>query len=97
MKNPVSGEIKELSQSDFLALFDPSVQPRIVKNSMTPGVEAVVCLENLQMDSSHCGDRTALIVGPGCTFQLKHLEEQFRLGSSPSTFQYPVSIWRVNL
>lgn len=95
MRNPVSGEIKELPQKEFLELFDPTVHSKIVANSCKPGVEAVVCLENLQMDSSNFGKRTALIVGPGCTYQLKHLEGEFRLGELPSTFQYPVSVWKL--
>jgi hypothetical protein len=96
MRNPVSGEIKELSQEEFLKLFDKEVHARIVANSLKPGVDAVVCLENLQMDSSHFGDRSALIVGPECTFQLKHLEGPFRLGELPSTFKYPTAIWKID-
>jgi hypothetical protein len=95
MRNTISGEIKEVSQESFLALFDKEVHAKIVKNSRQTGVEAVVCLENLQMDSSQCGHRAALIVGPSCTFQVKHLEDGFRLGEVPSRFQYPVAIWRI--
>lgn len=96
LTNPISGEIKELSKDEFLALFDPSVHGAILLAAKTVKAEAVVCMENLQMDSSRFGDRVALCVGAECTYQIAHCEQAgFRLGDLPSRFQYPVAIWRI--
>jgi hypothetical protein len=96
MRNNVSGEIKELSQQEFLALFDQSVHEVIIANSKKEGVEAVVCFEILDLGLLHRHGplRTALIVGPSCTFKVADLEHM-RLGDVPSRFKYPVSMWRV--
>ena len=94
MNHPVSGEVKELSKAQFLELFDPSVRGAIERNAAKPGVDAVVCFEVLQMDSSKFGHRQALIVGPGCTYKVSDIEGAgFRLGDVPSRFAYPVALW----
>lgn len=95
MKHPISGEVKELNETDFLALFDQSVHDTIRTNRSKPGVEAVVCFEVLQMDSSSFGKRSALIMGPGCSYLLSEIEKGCRLGDVPSRFQYPTAMWRV--
>jgi len=96
MKHSVSGEVRELNEAEFLALFDESVRADIRRKGTGDGVEAVVCFENLDMWSSNLGHRTAMIVGPGCTYQLAQIETlpNFRLGDVPSRFQYPVAFWR---
>lgn len=97
IKHPVSGTLKELNEVEFLALFDPEVHETIRERANREGVEAVVCMEVLQMDSSCFGMRSALIVGPGCTLQLAEIETHpnFRLGDVPSRFQYPTAYWLV--
>lgn len=97
IKHKVSGTVRELTEAEFLALFDPEVHEAIRANARKDGVEAVICMENLDMWSSQLGHRTALIVGPGCTFQLKQIETlpNFRLGDVPSRFQYPTAYWPV--
>ncbi|HYG24484.1 MAG TPA: hypothetical protein VEH04_17025 [Verrucomicrobiae bacterium] len=94
MRNNISGEIKELTEDEFLDLFDPSVHEVLKVKSKLPGADAVVCFEVLDMSSSQCGHRTALVIGPGCTYQEGHLVDA-RLGDVPSRFAYPVAIWRV--
>jgi hypothetical protein len=94
MKHPVSGEVKELTEPQFLELFDPSVHDRLKAVAGRPDVEALVCCECLQLDSSFAGHRTAVALGPGCTYQVEEIEKGFRLGDVPSRFQYPVALWR---
>lgn len=50
MRHPISGEIKELEEKEFLELFDESVR-HLIKNMARSktGIEAVVCMENLQI------------------------------------------------
>jgi hypothetical protein len=97
IKHPVSGEVRELTEAEFLALFNPETHEAIREGARKDGVEAVVCMENLQMDSSAFGQRSALIVGPSCTYQLSQIETlpNFRLGGVPSRFQYPTACWLV--
>ncbi len=95
MKHPVSGEVEELSEEQFLSLFDAEVRDTICERSRNPGVEAMVCFECIQLDSPMVGNRTALTMGPGCTYPLSEIEKGARLGSVPSVFQYPRYLWRV--
>lgn len=97
MRHPVTGPVHELTEEQFLALFDPEVHETIRTKANQPGVEAVVCMEVLQMDSSCFGMRSALIVGPDCSYQLAQIETHpnFRLGDVPSRFQYPTAYWLV--
>lgn len=94
MKHPVSGEIKELTENHFLAMFDESVRPLICERAQREGTHAMVCFECLQMDSPFYGKRTAVCVGPQCSISLEDIEGGAKIGDLPSTFQYPVSLWR---
>lgn len=93
MKNPVSGEIKEVTIFEFLEMFDESVRPDIMAAcARYPDKEGIVCFENLQLDSSHFGDRAALVMGPSNSWPLARIEEDgFRLSDLPSNFKYPVA------
>jgi len=96
MKHPVSGEIRELSKAEFLALFSPAVHHAIESAAKLPGTEVVVCFECLQLDSSHVGERVATVMGPGRTRPTPALEQAgTKLGDLPSNFKYPVALWRV--
>ncbi|MDE2097277.1 MAG: hypothetical protein KGL39_08550 [Patescibacteria group bacterium] len=95
MQHPITGTIKEVSQTEFLRLFVPEVHQAILANAQKLGVEAVVCFENLQMASSHYGERTVLIMGAGCSYPLDQIQQGIRLGQTPSTFQYPTTLWRI--
>lgn len=95
MKNCIGGEIKEMSKAEFLALFDPSVHAAIEKSVAVNQATAVVCYENLQLDSLMRGFRSALTVGgPASTYTLEQAAAH-HLGSVPSRFQYPVAFMRV--
>jgi len=93
MKHPVSGTIRKVTEVEFLDMFDVSVQNAIMASAARyRDCEALVCFENLQMDSSQLGARTALVVGPNNTLKLAQLEDGgTRLGDCPSRFQYPVA------
>ena len=93
LRHPISGVLKKLTETEFLDLFDPSVHDAILASANRyKDCEAIVCFENLQMDSSCFGDRAALVVGPSNTYTLaKILEPGARLGDVPSRFQYPVA------
>lgn len=94
MKNMIGGEIRQLSMAEYLALFDESVHGAIKARFEMSGVHGSICCENLQMDSSAFGAKTAMIYGPGCTFNsLRHAAINVRLGTVPSVFQYPVAYY----
>lgn len=94
MKHKIAGDIAELSEWEFFKLFDESVHGAI-RDSLKryPTAQGLICFENLQMDSSQFGSRTACVFGPNNTFNDSNLEEA-RLGSTPSVFQYPRYMWR---
>lgn len=94
MKHPVSGEIKELTKDQFLSMFDESVRSLICERAQEKETHAMVCFECLQTDSSFCGKRTAVCVGPERSISLEDIKGGAKIGDSPSTFQYPVSLWR---
>ena len=92
--HPVSGEIKEVRETEFMALFDPELHDKIMAAvGRFRDAEAVVCFEVLDMGSSLLGCRTALVVGPSCTSTLVQAASE-RLGDSPSRFAYPKYVWR---
>ncbi|MEI6084004.1 MAG: hypothetical protein WCS70_06850 [Verrucomicrobiota bacterium] len=80
--------MKKLTRSEFLARYDESVHARIIANAGKPGVDAVVSFECLDFNSSRLGDRTACIVGPGCTFKSVAAAEGKWLNDLPSQRQY---------
>jgi hypothetical protein len=80
---------KEITRQGFIDLFAKSMHAQIAAHIDRPGVLGVVCFECLQMDSSHCGERTALVYGPACTYT--NLEDVLggHLGEVPIRFKYP--------
>lgn len=82
-------ELKQCSWSEFLELFDPSVHDRLRECARRDGVSHLVCFEVLDLWSSHLGQRTAMTVGPGCTYKDLDAVREGRLGDVPSRFQYP--------
>lgn len=75
---------------EFFDLFDEEVHDALRAQLKKPYVRGIVCFENLALDSSHCGERTALIYGDGCTYWTLPGVLCGRLGDVPSRFQYPV-------
>lgn len=53
--------------------------------------EFIVMFENLQLDSACCGDRAALAVGPGFTYETLDQVAKGVIGDVPSRFKYPVA------
>jgi hypothetical protein len=93
MLNMAGNQIAEMSQAELLALFDTSVRNQIIDAAKRLNAEAVVCMENLQLDSSQCGALTALCCGGNCSLTVQRVLEG-RIGDVPSRFQYPMAIWR---
>ena len=55
--------------NEFLAEFDECIHHILVQQRQKPGVTGIACLVCHVMDSSKLGRKTAVIYGPGCTFQ----------------------------
>ena len=85
--------MKEVTLLDLLAMFDETTQEPIMRSVVKTRASHVVVMENQRMDSSEVGRRTALMVGPTCTYTLADAQTMpgFRLGDVPSRFQYPVA------
>jgi hypothetical protein len=84
--------MKQLNKAEFLELFDPSIHQAILDNMKRyPDATAMVCFENLQLDSSRCGARSALVVGPSNTFKSVEFCQGKWLHDLPSQRQYPTS------
>ena len=83
--------MRELTLEEFWAQFDKEVRPMIEARAKTWQATAVVCFENLQLDSSCRGERTALVVGPNNTCKTPQDCADMHLNDLPSQRQYPVS------
>jgi len=81
--------MREVTWPEFLAYFDPEVHDQIKRVSRGAGVDAVVMFENVQLDSSALGRRTALVVGPGRTAKSVEACAGKWLNDLPSQRQYP--------
>ncbi len=88
MKNEISGTVEKLDWCTFLALFDESVHGAVTAARLAQGTSALVAFENMALDSSRMGERTAMRVGPGCSYTLEEAVKS-HLGQTPSVFQYP--------
>lgn len=78
-----------LSRSKFLAQFPKNLRSKILGMAEKYQADFIVMFENVMLDSSHCGDRTACAVGPANTFKtLEELEGRW-LGDLPSRRLYP--------
>jgi hypothetical protein len=83
----------EVTLQRFFELFDEEVHDALRAQLKKPNVRGIVCFDNPQMDSSHFGDRTAVIYGEGCTSATLEAICKGRLGDVPSRFQYPVKYY----
>lgn len=86
--------MKQITPDELFAMFDESVHQTIrdrVAWKQPADTEAVVVFENQQMDSSAFGDRTAVVVGPGCTIRSVKACKNQHLNDLPSQRQYPVA------
>jgi hypothetical protein len=91
--NVIGGEVKSVSKAQFFALFSPPMQDELEEKWTDEGAAGFVCYENLQMDSSEFGKRTAHVFGPGFAYNSvgQVVRSVPRLGGAPSRFQYPVA------
>src|SRR5688572_32732748 len=87
-KNLPVGELVELPLDQFLALYPEELHPQLNELLSKQGVDALVDCYNPDFWSSQCGCRTAVSVGPGCTFKSpKELEGKW-LGQAASDRKY---------
>ena len=88
-------DVKKLSWSDFIKQYDDSVHGAIAQVRSKEGVTGVVTLQCEVMDSSRCGQLTAMIYGPGCTF--KTVDDMLKLPGGvyptglPSSASFPIN------
>lgn len=82
------------SLDEFLRQFDESVH-EVIRQKLEPqGVAGVACFECVQLDSSHLGERTAMIYGPACTYKTIEEIEGQHLGDLPSQRKYPQNYYQ---
>lgn len=82
--------IKEIKLTELLEMFDESVHERLIM--LLAKNEALVVFENMDFWSSQAGNRTALAIGPNCTYTSLEQIKGRHLGDVPSRFQYPVAV-----
>ena len=92
--NHLNGTIQEASWIEFLELFDRSVWSHIEKRQAQDHVSGVMCMDNPDFCSSEFGKRTAMIFGPGCTYQTAEEASKAVLGAdSASRRQYAAYVY----
>ena len=82
--------LTEITFDELLAEFDPSVHENLRTAYARPTVTALVVFENQQFDSSACGQKTAMVVGPLHTYTSVTECEGRHLNDLPSRRQYAV-------
>lgn len=80
--------MKEITLQELVEEFDESVRPAI--KTLAEKAHYLVVCENIQLDSSACGEKSCLGVGPGFTYESLEELEGKHLNSLPSQRQYPV-------
>lgn len=83
--------MKEITFERLLKLFDESTHADLRRLAKRPDVSHLVVFENRQLDSSRAGDRTAVIIGPGCSYKTLDAVRGLHLHDLPSQRQYPAS------
>jgi hypothetical protein len=61
--------VEKISWAEFIAQYDPSVQDAVAEARRRPGTVGIATLKCEALDSSRCGQLTALIYGPQCTYK----------------------------
>lgn len=87
--------MKQLTKVELLDLFDPAVHGTLAWWMQMPGVEALVVFENVMMDSSAFGERTATPVGARFTFTSVEACEGKWLNDLPSQRQHATSFFLI--
>lgn len=83
--------MKRISFEALLSEFDESVRPVIPARAQKLGATHVVVFENLDFCSSQLGKKTAVMVGPSCTYTSPEMCEGKWLNDLPSQRQYPTA------
>jgi hypothetical protein len=82
--------------SELLERFDQQVYRRILalaeRAKKVPG-RALVVFECQQLDSSALGERTCVLVGPGCAIESLKCAAGGHIFDLPSQRQYPIGYW----
>ena len=91
MPIPIITNQREVTREQFMELFAENVRPVFNRNLDRPDVLGIVCYENLQMDSSAFGQRTAMIYGPKCSYKTLETTLAGHLDDLPSQRQYPTA------
>jgi len=87
--------MKEVTFEEFLKMFDERVHGAIRRAIDIHDAEGFIVFENQAMDSSHLGERTAVVFGPTCTYKSPEEAEGRWLNDLPSQRQYPVAWTKV--
>lgn len=83
--------MKQIALTQLEEMFDPRIRPQIRSFWGRPGTTGIAVFENQQLDSRHCGKRTAVCFGPGCTYKTAQDIDGSHLYDLPSQRQYPVA------
>lgn len=90
----MSRDIKKLSWKEFIAQYDSKVHEAIITARKREGVIGIATLQCGVLDSSRCGQLTALIYGTGCTFKTPQdmdIPQGVYVTGLPSSAAFPVN------
>jgi hypothetical protein len=85
--------MKQITIDELFSLFDKEMHDGLVKALDLPGTDGAVVFENLQLDSSALGQRTAVVYGPGRSAKTYAELGATHLNDLPSRRQYPVALY----
>jgi hypothetical protein len=88
--------MKEITFEEFLTRFDTSVRGKINALAKSIDTEGFILFENLQMDSSSFGEKTAVVFGLNRTYKSPEDVKDAWLRDLPSQRQYPTAFCKVN-
>lgn len=89
--HPVSGPVRRATVEEFLSKFTDDFSRRSLERALLrKGSHGAVMFQNLQMDSRHYGKLAVVLYGPRYTYKTAEELCKQRLGTLPSTFQYPI-------
>ena len=80
--------MEKITFEELLEEFDPSVHDAIER--LSEKARHIAVMENVQLDSSAVGEKSALGLGVGFTYETPEAVEGKHLGDLPSQRKYPV-------
>jgi hypothetical protein len=84
--------LTRITMENLLSRFDESVHDSLQEMAERDGVTHLVLFENQDLWSSQLGEKTAMAVGPGCTYGTPDEVSGRHLHDLPSMRQYPVAV-----